>query len=231
MISLLIGFYSDAINKQRPGLHERARIGSVHRQEDWVNTSTYTDQDIWITWSNILVDFVELWTFCIWFETLPKKLRNRLKQKLPLNITSRFRISYAFSFEFLRTVWWCPSCSIGYVDVCGTTIDCTICTHTTYKLTGAGFNRNCTGNCTKKSYTKNIRFLKLVSIYSTSVAFRDIKRIWYLLQISKNSDRSFTMRVHDNFCFHVFGHGVMTKFEWWQGCGKILHKNNDQQLG
>ena len=29
--------------------------------------------------------------------------------------------------------------------MCGTTIDSTFCTHTTYKLTEAGFNRNCTG--------------------------------------------------------------------------------------
>ena len=27
----------------------------------------------------------------------------------------RFRISYTISFDFLRTVWWCPSCSIGNV--------------------------------------------------------------------------------------------------------------------
>ena len=32
------------------------------------------------------------------------------------------------------------------VDICGTTIDSTISTHTTYKPTGAGLNRNCTGN-------------------------------------------------------------------------------------
>ena len=27
----------------------------------------------------------------------------------------RFRISHTFSFDFMRTVWWCLSCSIGNV--------------------------------------------------------------------------------------------------------------------
>ena len=33
-----------------------------------------------------------------------------------------------------------------YAGIYGTTIDCTICTHTTHKLIGPGLNRNCTGN-------------------------------------------------------------------------------------
>ena len=59
-------------------------------------------------------------------------------------------ISYTFSFDFMRTVWWCPSCSIGYVwpfmELQLTALSALAPTQGTHKLIGAGLNRNYTGN-------------------------------------------------------------------------------------
>ena len=61
--------------------------------------------------------------------------------------SEQFRISYTFSFDFMRTVWWCPSCSIGYVwPFIELQLTALSALAPTQKLIGAGSNRNCTGN-------------------------------------------------------------------------------------
>ena len=61
----------------------------------------------------------------------------------------RFRISYTFSFDFMRTVWWCPSCSIGnvwtFVELQLTALSALVPTQGTHKVIGVGLE-NYTGN-------------------------------------------------------------------------------------
>ena len=70
--------------------------------------------------------------------------------QFPLRFQNRFRISYTFSFDFMGTVWWYPSCSIGYVwpfmELQLTVLSALTLTQGTHKLIGAVLNRNYVGN-------------------------------------------------------------------------------------
>ena len=66
---------------------------------------------IFLITSNFMTHRLERSRCCLAFLLCVNTLRNSAK----LTEQMRFRISYTFSFDFMRTVWWCPSCSIGYV--------------------------------------------------------------------------------------------------------------------
>ena len=70
--------------------------------------------------------------------------------RLQKKTSHRFRRSYTFSFDFTRTVWWCPFCSIDYVwlfmELQLTALSALAPTQGTHTLIGAGLNRNYTGN-------------------------------------------------------------------------------------